>query len=220
MSRLPIFKNAGKALGKASEGAREIGRGLRKAGLDDVADDLIELSPVGGYWKAIKGLGRILGLGDNAPESAIAEAMASATPDQKAQIAELMVREKEAAYADLANERDNITARHANDMLSDNWLSKMLRPSVCVGLNAAAVAYSFAVLFMVFLEVTLLFLGEMGKVEFSNEVLRDSVFMELAKTALTALWTAAGSYNLFYVGGRTFEKRGSFFAAAQAVAGR
>jgi hypothetical protein len=126
MSQLPIFKGAG----PASDKARGLARRFRESGLEDVADDLLELSPIGGYWKAIKGIGRVLGLGKDASEDAIASAIESASPAQKVELAELMVREKEAAYADLANERDNITSRHATDMMGDSKLSKTWRPIV------------------------------------------------------------------------------------------
>jgi hypothetical protein len=126
MSKLPIFKGAG----PASEKARGLARKFRDSGLDDVADNLIELSPIGGYWKAIKGIGRVLGLGQNASEDAIAAAIETASPEQKVALAELMVREKEAAYADLADERSNITSRHATDMMGDSKLSKTWRPIV------------------------------------------------------------------------------------------
>ena len=114
-----IFKDPGKLVGK-----------LRDSGLGDVADAVLTVSPVGGYWQILKKIGAALGLGPDAGEDAIAEALETATPEQKVQLLELAVREKEAILADYANERDNVTARHAADMMSDSKLSKTWRPVV------------------------------------------------------------------------------------------
>lgn len=119
MSQRGIFKRAGELADKAEQ-----------LGLDDVADAVISVSPLGGYWNLIKKIGGALGLGKDAEESAIIEAMETATPEQRVQLAELAVREKEATLADAANERDNLTSRHATDMMSDSTLSKTWRPIV------------------------------------------------------------------------------------------
>lgn len=183
-------------------GLHNLGRKLKESKLDDLGKLIIGETPIGKIGRIVIGAAEILGTEED--PDAIAEALETATPEQKVALAELATREKEAAYADRANDRDNITARHAADMLSDNALSKNLRPSVCIALNAAAVFASFLVLGMVVVDF---FLGE-------KCALSEFWKNELANTAITALWTAAGSYNVFYVGGRVFEKRGSFFAAA------
>jgi hypothetical protein len=114
-----IFKDPGKIVGK-----------LRDSGLGDVADAVLTVSPVGGYWQILKKIGAALGLGPDAGEDAIAEALETATPEQKVQLLELAVREKEATLADAADDRAAATSRHATDMMSDSPLSKTWRPIV------------------------------------------------------------------------------------------
>jgi len=108
----------------------ELARKARESGLDKVADALISATPIGGYWNIAKKIGRALGLGDGASESAIADALESATPDQRAEIAEIALREQEAILADYQSEREQVTSRHAADMMGDSVLSKTWRPIV------------------------------------------------------------------------------------------
>jgi hypothetical protein len=108
----------------------ELARKARESGLDKVADALISATPIGGYWNIAKKIGQALGLGDGASESAIADALESATPEQRAQIAEIALREQEAILADYQHDREQATARHAADMMGDCRLSKTWRPIV------------------------------------------------------------------------------------------
>jgi len=191
------------------KGLSNLGRKLRESGLDDAADAVISLSPAAPVWNVIKGAAKILGISHGADADVIAEAMETATPEQKAKIAELIIREREAEYETIRNEQDNITARHAQDMLSDSPLSKMLRPSVCIALNASAVIFTYLVLALFVCDYFLM------KQQFFAEFWSN----ELMKSALGFLWSAAMAYNTFYVGGRTFEKRASFFAGAEIAKG-
>ena len=106
----------------------ELAKRARESGLDKVADTLLSVSPIGGYWSIAKKIGRALGLGDNASETAIADALEEATPEQRVQIAEIALKEHEAILADYQQDREQVTARHAADMMGDCRLSKTFRP--------------------------------------------------------------------------------------------
>ena len=106
----------------------KLARKARETGLDDVADAILSVSPIGGYWNIAKKIGRALGLGDNASETAIADALEDATPEQRVQIAEIALKEHQAILADYQQDREQVTARHAADMMGDCRLSKTFRP--------------------------------------------------------------------------------------------
>lgn len=185
---------------------------LKRTKLDEVAGVLLRDTVIGKAGRVIKGISEIFG-GSEDPD-VLAKAIEDATPAQRVALLELAAREREAELETIRNEQDNVTARHASDMLSDSRLSKSLRPSVCIALNTAAVLYSFLILVLVAIEFGLRISGR------AVAELDDTFLFDLARTALVSLWSAAGAYNIFYVGGRTWEKRESFQAAAKAIVGR
>jgi hypothetical protein len=169
------------------KGLSKIGRKLRESGLGDAADAVISISPAGGYWNIIKGAAKVLGISKGADADVIADALETATPDQKAKIAELIVREKEAEFADAANERDNVTARHAADMMGDSKLSKNWRPVVGYIVVGAFLADQIAWRVLTSLEKP----AERGEL--------------IADVAVTVLG--------FYYGSRGLQHVGSYFAS-------
>ena len=158
-----------------------------------------------------KAAGKILGVND--PET-IAEMIEQGLPSEQAGEVRRAMADEVIAYQATLQEKERteqatqqaVTARHAADMLSDSVLSKNIRPGMCIALNAAAVLYSYGVFVLFVIDY------------FTQTDLAPSFWQnELARTALVSLWSAATGYNLFYVGGRTFEKRGSWFAAVQST---
>lgn len=178
-----------------------LGKKLKESKLPQLAGIVLGETSIGKVGRIIKGAAEILGT-DEDPD-AIAEALAGATPEQRAALLELSVRETEAVEETEREIQRQTTARHAADMMGDSLLSKNLRPVLCIALNAAAVAYSYTILIVVIL-------GQILEVNLNV----GDYSRGLIANALTALWTAAGAANVFYFGGRTLEKRGSFFAAA------
>lgn len=197
----------GKFLGKL----QKFGRKLKESGLGEIAGPVVRAglgaSPIGAAFPVIEAVAKALGKDEDLDvlTQALDEEL---TPDHRVEILR-MKTDLELAQLELERtDRESITARHAADMLSDSDLSKNIRPTMCIALNAAAVIYSYIVLILFIVDY---FMGSKVFPAFWQN--------ELAKTALVSLWSAATGYNLFYVGGRTFEKRGSFYAAAQ-VSGR
>jgi hypothetical protein len=178
-----------------------LGKKLKDSKLPELAGVILGETPIGKVGRIIKGAAEILGT--DADPDAIAEALEGATPEQRAALLELTVREREAEEKTEREIQRQTTARHAADILSDSALSKATRPTLCIGLVAASVAYSYAILLFVVLGQIFGLSLNLG--DFAKELIMHSV---------TALWTATGGALAFYFGGRTAEKRGSFFAAA------
>lgn len=180
---------------------QSLGKKLKDSKLGPLAGLILGETPLGTAGRILKGAAEILGTDDD--PDAIAEALDAATPEQREALLSLAVRETEAREETEREIQRQTTARHAADMLSDSVLSKSVRPTLCIGLVAAAVAYSYVILFFVILGQ--IFGLSLNVGEFAKELIMHSV---------TALWTATGGALAFYYGGRTMEKRGSFFAAA------
>jgi len=159
-----------------------------------------KLGPLAGV---ILGEGAAEILGTDEDPDAIGEALESATPEQREALLSLAVRETEAREETEREIQKQTTARHAADMMGDSALSKATRPTLCIGLVGASVAYSYLILFFVILGQ--IFGLSLNVGDFAKELIMHSV---------TALWTATGGALAFYFGGRTVEKRGSFFAAS------
>jgi hypothetical protein len=101
---------------------------LKNSKLLDLVGLVAAETPFGKIGRVIKGASIILGT-DEDPD-AIDEALVTATPEQRAAILELGVRERESDNETTRALSADVTARHATDMVSDSWMSKNIRPIV------------------------------------------------------------------------------------------
>lgn len=124
------------------DGLQKLGKKLKQSKLPDLAGVILGETPVGKVGRIIKRASEILGTPED-PE-AIADALATATPEQRQALLELQVRETEALAGVATNEADNLTARHAADMASQSWLSINIRPIVTVVLLGFFLVYVMA----------------------------------------------------------------------------
>lgn len=183
------------------DGLQKLGKKFKESKIPGLVGVVLGETPFGKVGRIIKGAAEILGT--DADPSAVADAWDGATIEQRLQIAELTARETEAIEETEREIQKQTTARHAADMLGDSALSKSVRPTLCIGLVAASVAYSYAILAFIILGQVFGLSLNLG--DFAKELIMHSV---------TALWTATGGALAFYFGGRTVEKRGSYLAAS------
>jgi hypothetical protein len=154
---------------------------LKDSKLFDLVGVVAAETPFGKIGRIIKGASVILGTDDN-PE-AVDAALANATPEQRAALMELAVRERES---------DNETTRalsadargvHQVDMGSDSWMAKNIRPIVLAVTLSAYLVLVFIVTFLLPLDRT-----------------------ELAIAILAGVSGLLTAQVGFYFGGRTGEK--------------
>lgn len=117
-----------------------LGKKFKDSKLPELAGVILGETPLGKVGRIIKGASEILGTDDD-PE-AVGDALASATPEQRAALLELAARETEAREETARNEADNLTARHTADMHSQSWLSQNIRPVVTMALLVFFFIYS------------------------------------------------------------------------------
>lgn len=117
---------------------------LRKSKIDDIVGTILAETPLGKTGRIIKGISEILG--SKPDEESIIEAIeAGVPPEQAIQLREFAIREIEAREETLRNESDNLSQRHAADMMSDSALSKTVRPLVTYILLGAVILDSLSV---------------------------------------------------------------------------
>lgn len=172
---------------KRLDGLKKIGKALVGAGLPVLGTAVA--GPAGGIVAA--NVVRSLQLGPEASEHDVEMALAS-NPESIVELrryeAEILTAQYQAANV----EQEEVTKRHGQDMLSDSWLSKNIRPLICAVFVASFVLYVFASTFLLDTEdkqAALWMGGQLGGV-------------------LTPVL-------LFYFGGRTQEKKEKAKTAAQ-----
>lgn len=194
---------------------RTLGRIFKKTANSDagkIIGSVLRETPIGKAGRIFKEVVDIFG--GNEEEEALLEAMKNATPEQITKLEEIRTNlriEEVKAKVDLEQQitarEQEVTARHAADMLSDSKLSKAIRPSICIGLNGTAALYSWAILHLVGLKILLAvcwdYSVEIGEWE-----------QDLIGGALGYMWAAAGGYNVFYAGFRSIEKGQSMKSTA------
>ncbi|MAS92925.1 MAG: hypothetical protein CMO55_06975 [Verrucomicrobiales bacterium] len=129
---------------KHTGGLARIREALRKSKIDDVVGAILAETPLGKAGKVLKELSDILGTSPN--EDSIAEAIeAGVSPEQAIRLREFATREFEAREETARNQEDNLTSRHASDMMSDSKLSKTVRPLVTYVLLGAVIVDNLSV---------------------------------------------------------------------------
>ena len=145
--------------------------------------------PAGGIVAA--NVVRSLNLGPEASEHDVEMALAS-NPDAIVELRRYEAEILTAQYQAASVEQEEVTKRHGQDMLSDSWLSKNIRPLICAVFVASFVVYVFA-----------------------------STFLLDTEDKQSALWMGGQLGGvltpvlLFYFGGRTQEKKEKAKTAAQ-----
>jgi hypothetical protein len=137
-------------------------------------------------------IGSVIGdlLGGKKGEDATDAALASANPEVLAKIKEMEAQIAGFKEETKRNEEDNVTSRHAADMMADSWLSKNVRPVI---LSFTLIAYVILIYCAAF-------------------------FLPIERAIIvTPLVTALGGIVMtiigFYFGGRSIEKTSSIFKA-------
>jgi ABC-type multidrug transport system fused ATPase/permease subunit len=135
-------------------------------------------------------IGSVIGeiLGNKKGEDATEAALANASPETLAKIAEIESQVTIAKEETKRNEEDNVTSRHAADMMSDSWLSKNIRPLVLAFIVLTFVILIFAAAFWLPLE---------------RAVIVTPLVSSLGGVVLTVIG--------FYFGGRSVEKSTGIF---------
>lgn len=201
--RKGIFKKIGSTIGDIAEAAED-------SKIPDVVKVLLRDTPFGKAGRMIEGLSEIFGVDD---ESAIADAMRDATPEQREKLAEFAAREVEALEATkqeaLRKEQTEIearTARHATDMLGDSLLNKIIRPvSLIVLMKSTLETYSI---------ITFLFVIDY----FVNKQLLEEFWEnDLMKLVLMYQFASLSAALGFYFYQRRVEKTTSMEQATQLV---
>lgn len=172
---------------KRLDGLKKIGKALVGAGLPVLGTAVA--GPAGGIVAA--NVVRSLNLGPEASEHDVEMALAS-NPDAIVELRRYEAEILTAQYQAASVEQEEVTKRHGQDMLSDSWLSKNIRPLICAVFVASFVVYVFASTFLLDTEdkqAALWMGGQLGGV-------------------LTPVL-------LFYFGGRTQEKKEKAKTAAQ-----
>jgi hypothetical protein len=163
---------------------QKLGKGLAKAGLGTLGT--IVGGPAGGVLGSV--ISDMLGSKDN--DDAATAALAKADPATFAKIQEIQASIELARLETQRNEEDNLTSRHAADMMSDSRLSKAVRPSVLILFSTAYIILIYAVAFAIPLER-----------------------IPLVIPLVSALGGIVLGVVGFYFGGRSIEKTTSIFKA-------
>ena len=172
---------------KRLDGLKKIGKALVGAGLPVLGTAVA--GPAGGIVAA--NVVRSLNLGPEASEHDVEMALAS-NPDAIVELRRYEAEILTAQYQAASVEQEEVTKRHGQDMLSDSWLSKNIRPLICAVFVASFVVYVFA-----------------------------STFLLDTEDKQSALWMGGQLGGvltpvlLFYFGGRTQEKKEKAKTAAQ-----
>ena len=102
---------------------------LQKSKIDDVVGAVLSETPLGKIGRMIEKLSDILGT-DSDEDSVLEAIEAGIPPEQAIAIREFALREREALEETRRSEIENLTSRHAADMMADSLLSKTVRPIV------------------------------------------------------------------------------------------
>ena len=102
-------------------------------------------------WDAIKGMftGSISGLVEKTGEAI--DRLVTSDAERLAlrnELVKIQQDESQKAREHIAKMESQITERHANDMKSDSWLSKNVRPMAMVFLTAATVLLAYVTIFV------------------------------------------------------------------------
>ena len=106
----------------------------------------------------------------------------------KNELTEIVQGFKESQMQHVENLEQQITDRHENDMKSDSWLSKNIRPTVLAFLTAATVVFMYTTTFMSL---------------DASQLTALEAWLPLLQTLLITSYT-------FYFGGRSIEKLKGF----------
>lgn len=159
---------------------------LKNSKLLDLVGIVASETPVGKIGRIIKGAATILGTDED--PAAIDAALVNATPDQRAAILEMAVREHESDNETTRALSADVTARHSADMTSDSWMSKNIRPIVLATTLGAYLILVFVAAFLLPLD-------------------RAELVTALVAGVSTVLMAQVG----FYFSGRSGEKITSIF---------
>lgn len=135
-------------------------------------------------WDAIKGMftGSISGLVEKTGEAI--DRLVTSDAERLAlrnELVKIKQDESQKAREHIAKMESQITERHANDMKSDSWLSKNVRPMALIFLTVSTVALAYITSFT----------------ESTNSIL--SEWIDLFKVLLVSVY-------VFYFGSRGYEK--------------
>lgn len=152
-----------------------------------IAGAILSETAVGKGGRIIGKVANILGT-DERPD-AISEAVKTATPEQMAELAKIQADLERAETEAIIARESELTERHKTDMMSDNALSKNVRPSLFIAAVSACVLYHF-------IGAACLFFRQEMTVDQVDAIL--SLANNLHRLALY--------FAAFYVGARTVEK--------------
>lgn len=198
---------------------RRIGGNLKRHGLQNLGKELIRIAggvikrhPIGGILDdtgILDSVGEALGIEPrNRQDLDVLEKATMELPaEQLAALAQLQSARDAVKLAEIqagSNQENNLTDRHRSDMMSDNRLSKNIRPAMLIALTASASLYTHVCLWAV------IFAKVLGTSLDISETQR-----ALISAGGTTLWLAASTALAFYFGGRSWEKRGSMFASSK-----
>jgi hypothetical protein len=170
---------------KMKEGFGKIGKALLGVGLPVLGTAIG--GPMGGVLAT--SVATALGLSADASASEVSLKLAEADPAALVKLKELEVQVELARIASEVSAGQDITARHAADMASDNTLSKYVRPC---GLIFVLVTYVLYVYLITFSD-------------------KDTDSMQAALEAGKQLLSLAEGFVYFYVGSRGVEKAMSIY---------